>query len=319
VWGGKANAANARAQIYDRAANPLAAAAFLKPAGATNTDLVTALAPLIMQEVPPDQVSAAASNAPLSAPGLAHDMPASGAVIGISSSSAPTLFYAADNAQLNGRAHLRFAYQWCYSSGRLARGARASTLRSTSASAGLSTLRSAATEDGLPRTGATEDGLPAQGVRITCDSQGQPAVWEVLADTSGLRLIFVSQSVEAGAAAEFGKPLAGRRYAVERSLEEAPTAVVPRVIDDGPVPMGPMVYLSAGTRDVSTVLCRCMPAQVKRLVVTRTFELTRLDSAAMATFLSNAGSGSNAPPVLWPAEERDASRLAHCLRLPKAF
>ena len=103
--------------------------------------------------------------------------------------------------------------------------------------------------------------LPRQGIRITLDARSQPAAWEVLTDTSGLRLIFVSQSLEAAAAAEFGKPLQGRRYAIERDLGQAPGVVVPRVVDDGPVAMGPIVYLCEGTRNVSTVICRCMPAQ----------------------------------------------------------
>ena len=77
-----------------------------------------------------------------------------------------------------------------------------------------------------------------QGIRITLNSAGQPAIWEVLADGSGAELIFVSQSLEAAALAEFGKPLPGRRYAIERSVEEAPSVVVARVIDDGPMAHG---------------------------------------------------------------------------------
>jgi hypothetical protein len=79
---------------------------------------------------------------------------------------------------------------------------------------------------------------------------------------------------------EFGPPLPGRTYSVERSLADAPKVVVARVLDDGPMPMGPMVYLSAGSRNVSTVLCRCMRAQAKNLAGTYTYELTPLPANA---------------------------------------
>ena len=115
-----------------------------------------------------------------------------------------------------------------------------------------------------------------QGIRITLNSAGQPVIWEVLADSSGAELFFVSQNLEAAAMAEFGKPLPGRRYAIERSVEAAPDVVVARVIDDGPVAMGPIVYLSAGTRAVSTLICRCMPAQARKLLATSTYDLAAI-------------------------------------------
>ena len=115
--------------------------------------------------------------------------------------------------------------------------------------------------------------LPAQGVRITLDSAGRPVIWEIFADTSRARVIFVAQSLELQAGREFGPPLAGRRFAVERSLTDAPQVVVARVIEDGPVPMGPILYLRAGTRDVTAVICRCMAAQARELAGQQEYEL----------------------------------------------
>ena len=161
--------------------------------------------------------------------------------------------------------------------------------------------------------------MSRQGLRITLDSQDQPAIWEILADTSGRQLVFISQSLEAAAAAEFGKPLPGRRYSIERSLKEAPNVIVPRVIDDGPAATGPIIYLSEGNRNVSTLICRCMPAQAKRLVATRTFDLTPLDADAMNALLVVAGTASNGPPVLWPGDRRSENRLDKRLRLPASF
>ena len=279
-------------EIRERATNQFAAAIFLKPAESTNTDLASQLAPLLLQQVPDKQSSAVSHTEPFGDAAFARDMPASSSAIHErpfppaigASRNVPVVFFAADNVELEGRAHLRFSYEWSYA----------------------------------PGGPAGSKALSRQGIRITLDTRGQPAVWEVLADTSGLRLIFVSQRVEGLAAGQFGKPWPGRRFTVERAVSEFPGVVVPRVLDDGPVAMGPIIYLQEGTRDVTTVICRCMPAQVKRLVATQTFDLTALDGAALAPFLP-IPKDSNAPPVLWPAEDHVENRLDHCLRLPANF
>ncbi len=158
-----------------------------------------------------------------------------------------------------------------------------------------------------------------QGIRITLNSAGQPALWEVLTDSSGAELIFVSHSLEAAALAEFGKPLPGRRYAIERSMEEAPNVIVARVIDDGPVAMGPMVYLSAGTRTVSTLICRCMPAQVRKLVATATYDLLPFQSGPTNSLITQANALLKERTAFWPGEHPGEERLEQCLRLPGAF
>ena len=267
------------AEVYARATNQFGAAVFFTPTRATNTDLPWQLVPLIIQEVASGQTSVPSLRDQFGTLGLSHGVPAI-------ESSRPTVCWATDSVQVNGRPHARLFYQWCY-----------------------------------PPSIATDQrpALLRQGIRMTLDSRGQPAIWEILADTSGLRLIFVSQSLEAAAAAEFGKPLPGRRHSIERSLEQAPSVVVPRATDDGPQAMGPIVYLSEGTRNVSTLICRCMPAQVKQLLATRTFDLTALDVATLKAFLATASTGSNTPPAFWPGDERAEDRLDNCLRLPEKF
>jgi len=100
-----------------------------------------------------------------------------------------------------------------------------------------------------------------QGVRLTLNAVGEPVIWEVFADSSGADIIYVAQSLELAARAEFGPPLPGRKFSIERSLADSPQTVVANVIDDGPVPMGPVVYLRQGSRDVSALICRCMASQ----------------------------------------------------------
>ena len=126
----------------------------------------------------------------------------------------------------------------------------------------------------------TDDSLNAQGVRITLNAEGQPCIWEVLADETDTRTIYVSRSLEDAASAQFGQPLAGRRFVAERAVGDQPHVVVERVLDDGPVPMGPFVYLYAGTRSVATMLCRCMPSQVDEFIDADYYELLPIDNLA---------------------------------------
>jgi len=145
-----------------------------------------------------------------------------------------------------------------------------------------------------------------QGIRITLNTSGSPVIWEVLVDNSGGNLIFVSQSLETAALKEFGPPLPGRRFAIESSFENAPNTIVARVIEDGPVPMGPIVHLVAGSRNVSTLICRCMPTQAKNLLATQTYELRPIAESQMR-------------PAL-PALKADvATRLLHGMRIPPDF
>jgi hypothetical protein len=115
-----------------------------------------------------------------------------------------------------------------------------------------------------------------QGVRITLGTNGQPLIWEILADSSGLDLLVVAESLEQAAARQFGPPLPGRRFAIETATNNYPNFVVARAIDDGPVAMGPIVYVEQGTRDIATVICRCMPAQADSLAGSIAYDLRSL-------------------------------------------
>jgi len=120
-----------------------------------------------------------------------------------------------------------------------------------------------------------------QGVRITLDTAGRPIVWEILRDRTGARILYVSQAVEGAAMREFPAPLAHRRFWVERGVSETPEVVVARVINDSETIMGPILYLEAGTHDVSTLICRCMEAQAREVLGTGTYGLAMLDDAAV--------------------------------------
>ncbi len=163
------------------------------------------------------------------------------------------------------------------------------------------------------------DGPPVwRGVRMTLDSAGMPAVWEVFGPTDGLAVLYVSRSLNARAEGAYGGPLPGRAFAVERPIDEQPAVVVARLLDDGPVPMGPFVYLDATARRITTLLCRCMSSQLDEAVETVEYELLPLES------LREPGRRANRPtrlPVdpndLAPLPEMaDPAWLERALRLP---
>lgn len=154
-------------------------------------------------------------------------------------SAPPQVVFESGQTLINGRSHDQLDYSWTYPS----------------------------------NTPTIESVRMAQGVRLTLNAAGEPVIWEVLGDSSGANIIYVAQSLELAARAEFGSPLPGRRFSIERSLAEAPDTIVANVISDGPTPMGPVIYLRTASRDVSALICRCMPSQGGRLLGQKSYEL----------------------------------------------
>jgi hypothetical protein len=188
----------------------------------------------------------------------------------------PTVYASVDTVQLNRRPHNRFTYFWCYS---LKRG--------------------------------PTNALSVQGVRITSDSKGSPVMWEVLADPSGIPLIFVAQSLEKAAELQYGEPLRDRRHAVEAKISKK-FIVVPRVLDDGPMPMGPMLYLNANSHAIASIACRCMRTQARSLLSTSEYHLEPLTSELRRLLSTTFGVKGDLFP-LKPGE------LEKALRLPRTF
>ncbi len=197
----------------------------------------------------------------------------------------PAVYFAASTPLFNGRPHAQLAFVWLYDLG----------------------------------AAGSKSPIPVQGIRLTLDSSGEPVIWEVLADNSGREVIFVSQKLESAAAAEFGAVLPGRRHAIERGTNDAPRAIVARVIDDAPLPMGPMVYLTRDSRSASTVSCRCMPVQARKLARTETYDLFPLESVGGWPLLQHVYGPSADAWSFWPGDSQPDPRLERCLRLPAKF
>jgi len=168
-----------------------------------------------------------------------------------------------------------------------------------------------------PKTAVPGDSTALLGVRLTMNTNGVPVIYEQLGGNNSIRQIFVTQSIEARAMAEFGPALPGRRQAVERTLNEAPEVVVPRVLDDPPDIMGPILYLQAETHALATLICRCMDAQARELVGQALYELVpaaRSGNTADATRLDAAN-----PRGLPKDFSNPSERLSRSLRLPREF
>jgi hypothetical protein len=188
------------------------------------------------------------------------------------------VFYSTGTAQLNGQPHAQMTYWWQFR--------RSAAPSSTS----LGETAAAARKAAAPIT---------RGLRITLSTQGTPAIYEILEEGDHLAMVFVAQSLETAARHEFGPPLPGRHFSVEPGLTEAPRSVVPRILDEPPVVMGPILYLNAGTGSVATLICRCMDAQARQVTGTENYTLIP----------------SNAPPPLASAP----LALEKALRLPKSW
>lgn len=263
--------------IYQRAGLRFSWVEFFKPADTNADELSFKLAPLLLQEVPP------------ASPKPKTELPGStcGKLMlterGLSlDTSRPAIYVVPDTVSLNGQAHARLTYLWFY-------------------------------PDSVG--GSEPVHLIAQGVRLTLNSAGAPVIWEELAEESGLKIAYVSESLEQAAQAEFGKPARGRKYGIERA--DAPDFVVARVIEDGPMPMGPILYLSRGTHYLATLICRCMPAQADNVSSTRSYELvasTSLTDALLATARAQLKNRT----AFWPGNLPHARSLEQKLRLPKS-
>ena len=118
--------------------------------------------------------------------------------------------------------------------------------------------------------------VSAQGLRISLDPDGQPALVEVLKDSSGFRVLFASERLEAAAVEAYGGAHGGRSYALEREHEGEPRVVLAAVFGLGSMPTGPIVYLAQDTPDVMHVHCRCEASQVQDIRGTLEYELVPL-------------------------------------------
>lgn len=273
-------------ELHDQALREFDLAIFYKPREGSMPALEVDLAPLIIQELAGD----GSQSVPADRFGALLKGEAGTFRVDVTQ---PTVYVSASTTAIDGVEHDQIVYAWFYPPG---------------------------------ATGVDGVNVTAQGIRMTLEADGFPLVFEVLAPDlrptglSGLEVQFVSASLERAAADVFGPAPPDRWYSIEQPVVDAAHTVVVRVIEDGPIPMGPFVYLSANGHGVTTLLCRCSPSQVERVAETTYYELQPLESLD-AEYLESLrglewlGSADGSGPGAGPrANRRD--RLEKTLRWP---
>jgi len=101
-----AHAAPPHSEIYQRATNEFACAEYYKPVETKTNEPSFTLAPLILQQFN------GAQELSLMPDGFGTLTVSNGSPV--LDQSRPTIYWDADTVQVNGRAHARFSYVWCY-------------------------------------------------------------------------------------------------------------------------------------------------------------------------------------------------------------
>jgi hypothetical protein len=95
---------------------------------------------------------------------------------------------------------------------------------------------------------------------MTIDSSGYPAIFEVFTGAGKLTALYASRGIEEAAAKEQAAVLPGKQYSIEGNSE----IKVAGLVEDGPVAMGPLVYVAAGDRRIVSLSCRCSPSRIDK-------------------------------------------------------
>ena len=81
------------------------------------------------------------------------------------------------------------------------------------------------------------------------------------------------------AAKEQTAVLPGKHYSIEGNSE----IKVAGLVEDGPVPMGPLVYVTAGDRQIVSLSCRCSPSRIDKADVSLHYGLITSDGPIPAS------------------------------------
>jgi hypothetical protein len=162
-------------------------------------------------------------------------------------------------------------------------------------------------------------------LRVTLDSLGMPIIWETLDPDCARVEIYASYALEERALEQFGPPREGRTFGLERAERDgrggASVALV-RLLDVGPVPMGPMVYVGS-SGEISTIACRCMASQVKEVLGSAAYALApghEVPGVAVAPAEDTAFLPEDVFDKCPPARPLpDPQFLERALRLPAGF
>ena len=152
----------------------------------------------------------------------------------------PRVCLTRSEVEINGAAHPQFTYSWQYGD---------------------------PSEDSETHTGMIRT------LRMTIDSSGYPAVYEILAGNGKVMALHVSRGLEQKSSQEHGQPLPGRKY----SVESGPGVEVAGLVEDGPLALGPLVYVSLDGNQIVSLSCRCSPSRIDKADGSHRYDLVNRD------------------------------------------
>lgn len=245
---------DARLRAYADVERVFEHADFYRPDESTAPAGVIQLCPLIVQEIPGD----GGSERRIRIVGPVDPADADSHW----SAAHPTVYFDESEIRIAGRLHRRLRYAW----------------RTEMVLPGQARDAEAAVQS---------DAASWRGIEMVLGSDDFPAIYSVLPDKAEplrCRIFYVASALEKSAIESFGRPLDGRRAAVEPDVADRPDLVVARVLDDGPIPMGPFAYASAENGAITTLLCRCMPSQVRNFSANTTYQLQHAPATIAAVW-----------------------------------
>ena len=181
----------------------------------------------------------------------------------------PLVYLARSVVEIHGVAHPQLIYSWRYGD----------------------SAKTAETANGTVRI-----------LRMTLDSSGYPAIYEILAGNGELATVHVSRGLEQESSQEHGKPLPGRKY----SVESGPGIKVAGLVEDGPLALGPLVFVSLDGKRVVTLSCRCSPSRIDKVDESLNYDLLPI---------TKADGGENGIPDILPPTDQTLGAL----RIPRKF
>ena len=170
---------------------------------------------------------------------------------------------------------------------------------------------------------ATMEELPVTVLEMVLDGDGYPMIWEavgpMLVAQTALpqpRRLYASKDLERQTCQTYRATLPGRRYCAEPALGVEPDVLTVELVEPGPIPMGPYVYLDAASNEATTVLCRCSPSRVDEFVETSDYDLRWMGELPIAAPSNRADSSEQTMEFESSLRSLESWRL---LRIPKSI
>ena len=129
------------------------------------------------------------------------------------------------------------------------------------------------------RSGDSEAGsIDGVVIRVTLERHNRPAVYEFVRSCGCYHMLYIAEFVEAAARGQFGEPLPGKRYALQKSDSKRELFIPSLVADDGSHPTRPVAYVSGGNHMLMGIEAGGVWKEGARVISERTYLLKRYET-----------------------------------------